>query len=92
MELIVTTREQLSALISEAVSKAITLQPTTPERKPEIIDREELCKRLNITEPTAIRHEKKGKIPRIEIGSSVRYDWNKVLESLQANRGGKKFV
>jgi hypothetical protein len=51
---------------------------------PEIINREELCKRLDITEPTCIRWEKKGKIPRIEIGSAIRYNWPKVIEALEA--------
>jgi hypothetical protein len=48
----------------------------------EIIDRSELCKRLAITEPTAIRWEKKGKIPCFRIGSSVRYNWQTVMDSL----------
>lgn len=49
----------------------------------EIIDREELCKRLNITEPTALRMEKKGTIPALRIGSIVRYNWFAVVSSLE---------
>lgn len=49
----------------------------------EIINRTELCKRLNITEPTAIRWEKKGKIPSFRIGSNVRYNWPKVIIMLE---------
>ena len=49
----------------------------------EIIDRKELCKRLDITEPTAIRWEHKGKIPCFRIGSNVRYNWPKVVEALE---------
>ena len=56
----------------------------------EIIDRLELCKRLAITEPTAIRCEKKGKIPSFRIGSNVRYNWQKVLDSLENQKPGKK--
>jgi predicted DNA-binding transcriptional regulator AlpA len=92
MELIVTTRDQLSELVNEAVYKALSGMQRTPEKRPEIIDRDELCRRLNITEPTVIRWEKKGKIPRMEIGSAVRYDWNKVLAALEAKTGGKKFA
>jgi len=55
--------------------------PTTP--KPEIIDRDELCRRLDLTEPTVIRWEKKGAIPSMRIGSSVRYNWPSVVESLE---------
>jgi excisionase family DNA binding protein len=53
------------------------------ESKIEIIDRTELCKRLAITEPTAIRWEKKKKIPAIRIGSSVRYNWHSVVNNLE---------
>ena len=53
--------------------------------KEEIIDRKELAKRLNITEPTIIRWEKKKKIPAIRIGSSVRYNWKGVIKSLEKN-------
>lgn len=49
----------------------------------EIINRFELCKRLDITEPTAIRWEKKGKIPSFRIGSNVRYNWPKVIIMLE---------
>ena len=50
---------------------------------PEIIDRPELRKRLNLTEPTVIRWEKKGKIPSIRIGSCVRYNWPEVVKALE---------
>lgn len=53
-----------------------------PSPKNEIIDRGELCKRLAITVPTAIRWERKGKIPSLRIGSNVRYNWPQVIESL----------
>jgi len=49
----------------------------------EIINRDELCKRLTLTEPTVIRWEKKGKIPCFRIGSNVRYNWPKVIEALE---------
>jgi excisionase family DNA binding protein len=50
---------------------------------PEIIDRAELCKRLDITEPTVIRWEKKGKIPCFRIGSACRYNWTTVVKALE---------
>lgn len=75
------TPNELEALIHSVISKTISLP--TKEKQPEIINREELCKRLDITEPTAIRWEKKGKIPCFRIGSNVRYKWDSVLESLE---------
>ena len=74
------TEDELQTLIENAVSKFITPRPDTQQT--EIIDRDELCKRLAITEPTAIRWEKKGKIPTLRIGSCVRYNWQMVIQSL----------
>lgn len=68
--------EGLENLITDA--KPVTVTPKT-----EIINRQELCKRLNITEPTAIRWEKKGAIPCFRIGSNVRYNWPSVVETLE---------
>jgi hypothetical protein len=57
----------------------------------EIIDRVELCKRLSITTPTAMRWEKKGKIPYFRLGSNVRYNWTNVINTLEGKtKGGIK--
>ena len=61
---------------------------TTPIRQTEIIGRNELCSRLDITEPTAIRWEKKGKIPCFRIGSNVRYNWQTVINALEGKTKG----
>lgn len=48
----------------------------------EVIDRKELQARLNVTEPTVITWGKKGKIPEMRIGNSVRYNWPDVVAAL----------
>jgi hypothetical protein len=53
--------------------------------KEEIIDRKELCHRLDITEPTVIRLEKKKKIPVMRLGSTIRYNWKAVVKQLEKN-------
>lgn len=53
------------------------------------IDTKELCKRLAMTEPTIIRWRKKGKIPYLSVGSSIRYDWNAVLNALKQTKKRK---
>lgn len=60
----------------------------TPQTTPptEIISRYELCKRLNISQPTAIRWSKKNVIPCFRIGSSIRYNWPKVIEALEGKK------
>lgn len=70
--------DDLRQLIGEAISRPSGAMPSI-----EVIDRAELCKRLNITEQTAIRWERKGKIPCFRIGGAVRYNYPKVIESLE---------
>lgn len=65
-------------------------QHQSQKQSPEIINREELCRRLDITEPTIIRWEKRGKIPSIRIGGSVRYNWTAVIEALEQKGGSKQ--
>ena len=75
------SEDEITALIENAVNKAwgcVTQKPSA-----EIICRDELCKRLNITEPTVIRYEKKKKIPSFRIGSAVRYNWPQVVKALE---------
>jgi len=50
---------------------------------PEIINTEELCKRLDISEPTAIKWRRKKKIPSFTIGTAVRYNWPAVVSFLE---------
>ena len=66
----------------------ITAASQSPIPPKEIIDRKELCKRLAITEPTVIRWEKRGKIPVLHIGNSVRYNWPTVIDALENKRRG----
>ena len=49
----------------------------------EIVDTEELCKRLDITKPTLSAWRKKGKIPFLQIGSAIRFNWIAVLAALE---------
>jgi predicted DNA-binding transcriptional regulator AlpA len=67
-------------------AKLSSLHTGNSPLQPEIINRDELCKRLAITEPTAIRWEKKGTIPSFRIGSNVRYNWPKVIETLESQK------
>lgn len=75
--------------LQEIKSKLAETHVSAAPSQAEIIDRYELCKRLGITEPTVIRWEKKGKIPCFRIGSSVRYNWQIVIATLEKKGGGK---
>jgi excisionase family DNA binding protein len=78
------TPDELKAIVVSAIAEA--MPKYSPAPAVEIIDRAELCRRLNITEPTAIRYEKKGKIPALRAGTVVRYNYADVLRSLEAKR------
>jgi hypothetical protein len=74
----------------DGIDSKLNVASNPPATSPtEIIDRSELCKRLNITEPTAIRWEKRGVIPSFRIGSNVRYSWFKVIEALEGKKEGR---
>ncbi|MBC7745671.1 MAG: helix-turn-helix domain-containing protein [Flavobacterium sp.] len=55
----------------------------------DLVDGEQLSKKLGITIQTLIRWRQKGKIPFLQVGKSIRYDLNKVLESLEKKKGAK---
>jgi excisionase family DNA binding protein len=75
--------EILMQRIDDLEKKIDLLASNDIDKVIEIIDRPELCKRLGITEPTVIRLAKRGKIPEIRIGSSVRYNWISVVKVLE---------
>jgi hypothetical protein len=68
------------------IKTTLSSAQTVPSLQVEIIDRPELMKRLNITEPTAITWGKRGVIPELRIGSNVRYNWYAVVQALENRR------
>ena len=56
-----------------------------PPKGVEVITQDELCKRLGLSKPTVIRWGKKGKIPSLKIGKSVRYNWYSVVQAIEKN-------
>lgn len=80
---IITSQEDIRALIGEALSEAIQRLPSPSVKTIEIIDGKELAKRLGISAPTLIRWRSKGKIPYLEIGGGIRYNFPEVIEALE---------
>ncbi|HLT07972.1 MAG TPA: helix-turn-helix domain-containing protein [Cyclobacteriaceae bacterium] len=78
----------IKGLVRLTVKEFLDTRPQPDIRQIDIIDGKELMTRLAISEPTLIRWRKRGKVPFMEIGSSIRYDWFKVLEALE-KKGGK---
>ena len=93
LQLYLATETQLKSVVMECVKEA--LQDAAPtqtchDAQPEIIDTKTLLTRLDLSEPTVIRYRQKGVIPFLQVGSAIRYDYQKVLEALERRKGGKK--
>ena len=87
---IITTHEEMQQLFDGYHEKSLlNHQAKAHQSNPIIINGEELAKQLGVTIQTLIRWRKKEKIPFFRIGSSIRYDLNKVLEALESGKKGK---
>lgn len=76
--------KELAAEIAEQLLKNQTvLLPVATVPPAEIISTDELCKRLDISVPTAMKMRKENKLPFFTIGVNVRYNWIKVIEALE---------
>ena len=84
---IITDKSEFQLVALEMMQWAIENMPKSkPELQPEIMTGEELCKKLGVTIQTLIRWRHKGKIPFMRIGSSIRYDFIKVLEAIEVGK------
>lgn len=67
-----------SALLSEIISRLNGgIDPDEPP-----INGKEVMKRLDISEPTLIRMRKQKKIPFMNVGGVIRYNWHEVKKAL----------
>lgn len=53
----------------------------------EIIDENELCKRLRLSKPTVRDWRTRKKIPSITDGAVIRYNWPSVITALEKKNG-----
>jgi excisionase family DNA binding protein len=76
-------RQELRLIVREEM--LLIQAETKTEAIPEMVfcNQQKACEILQITEPTIIRWRNKGKIPFIQIGSSIRYDMNEVVKTLK---------
>jgi hypothetical protein len=76
--------------LQEIKGELSTLKSADAGTQPEIISRAELQKRLGISEPTAVLWGRKGKIPELRVGASIRYNWPSVIAALENDSKPKK--
>jgi len=74
------TIDELKAIIEDAVYKATSSLDIGDNK---LITENELSKRLNISKVTLHKYRKNGTIPFIKIGRNIRYDYQKVLKSME---------
>ena len=90
---IISSHEALQETFNQMFKDALKSLPKQEAEKATILlTGEELCKKLGVTIQTLIRWRHKGKIPFLRIGSSIRYDFIKVLEAIEVTKkiGGAK--
>jgi excisionase family DNA binding protein len=75
--------DSISQQLQDILERLNNISGNPPPQELEIINQEELCKRLMISKPTIIRWVKKKKIPVIRIGRAVRFNWQSVIEALE---------
>ncbi len=81
--------DQLRTMMIEAASIAVKHNYSPPASSPspqEPISPEELCRRLDITKPTAWAWEKKGVIKGYHLGNRKYYIWQEIVADLK--KGG----
>ena len=69
------TKDEIAEIVNQIV--------TTTTFNPEIIDENELSKRLNISKVTLHKYRKNGTIPFSTVGRNIRYDYQEVLKSME---------
>lgn len=74
------SKEELKQLIEDVVFKATC---TEPNLEYNIITEKELSKRIGISKVTLHKYRKQGKIPFSQVGRTIRYDYNEVMETLK---------
>jgi len=61
----------------------------SPAPPTEIIDGNEVCKRLRISGPTLIAWRRRDVVPFIIVDGVIRYNWPKVIEALESRKKAK---
>ncbi|MEJ5994965.1 helix-turn-helix domain-containing protein [Pedobacter sp. Du54] len=83
---IISTYDEMQSAFSEMFAEAVKLLPAKETAAaPYIVSGDELKTQLGVTIQTVIRWRKKGKIPFLQLGSSIRYDLNEVVKALEVN-------
>lgn len=88
---IISTYDEMQNAFSQMFAEAVKSLPAKEvSQAPHLVDGKTLKTELNVTIQTIIRWRNKGKIPFLKIGSSVRYDLNAVIKTLEVGDKNKR--
>lgn len=76
----ISLREDLAELLGN------TSSATGGATEQNLLTREQLAEKLNVSPNSIAIWDKKGKIPAVRIGTSVRYDYQQVLAALSKKK------
>lgn len=77
--------ERLASI--EAIIKKVAENQTATAPQPQIMTGEQVQVKLDITRQTLARWRTQKRIPFIQVGTVIRYDFLKVLEALESRKG-----
>ena len=69
--------------VEDAVNEKLSIHLNNEIEDDEILSENQLCERLNLSRTTISRYRKENKIPYLKVGNNIRYEYNKVLKSIE---------
>lgn len=75
--------EEIKELTEEIKALRVQVSELKTGAEPLILTSDELCDKLRITSPTLLAWRRKGKVPFLCIGKSIRYNYNEVLKAVE---------
>lgn len=81
--------ETILAELREIKETVKTIHQIPEAQPPEIIDSDTICERLSISDTTLRNWRRKKQIPFISVNGTIRYNWPRVVESLEKKNGKK---
>lgn len=92
----ITTHEEMQKLFDSFYEKSIsTYKPGSTIAEPKIVTGDFICDEFKISRQTLNRWKNKGKVPFLQIGTSIRYDLNAVVKALEVSKklkGGRQYA
>ena len=69
--------------VEDIVNEKLSIHLYNEIEDDEILSENQLCERLNLSRTTISRYRKENKIPYLKVGNNIRYEYNKVLKSIE---------